>query len=93
MYFLAQLHNASPEKSLDLIQCIDYQQKLSSNYDGYEVPITTIIKNEYLELCNDQCEYLDLSTHPVSMVDNRDSVPESNPEDNLYCNMNPELVG
>jgi len=90
MYFLAQLHSASPEKSLDLIQCIDYQQKLSCNYDdGYEVPINTIIKNEYLELCNNKCEYLDLSTHLVNMVDNRDSVPE----DNLYCNMNPELIG
>ncbi|XP_022182108.1 proto-oncogene tyrosine-protein kinase ROS-like isoform X3 [Myzus persicae] len=93
-----QLHNVSllSEKyTIDLITCIDSQQKLSpiSNYDGYEIPIK-IINNEYLELCNDKCEYLDLSSTPtVNMVDNRDSEPESISEDNLYCNMNPELIG
>jgi len=51
------------------------------------------MNNEYLELFNDKCEYLDLSTPTVNMVDNRDSEPESIPEDNLYCNMNPELIG
>lgn len=97
MYYLAQLHNVSvlSEKyTMDLINCIDSQQKLSptGNYDGYEIPIK-IINNEYLELFNDKCEYLDLSTPTVNMVDNRDSEPESIPEDNLYCNMNPELIG
>jgi len=62
----------------------------SGNYDGYEIPIE-IIKNEYLELCNEKCEYLDLSTPTINIVDNRDSELESIPEDNLYCNMNPEL--
>jgi len=97
MYYLAQLHNVSllSEKyTIDLITSIDSQQKLSptSNHDGYEIP-NKIINNEYLELFNDKCEYLDLSTPKVNMVDNRDSEPESIPEDNLYCNMNPELIG
>lgn len=95
MYYLAQLHNVSEKYTIDLMGCIDSQQKkLSpmSNHDGYEIPIK-IINNEYLELFNDKCEYLDLSTPTVNMVDNRDSEPESIPEDNLYCNMNPELIG
>jgi len=96
MYYLAQLHNVSllSEKYTIDLTCIDSQQKLSptSNYDGYEIP-NKIINNEYLELFNDKCEYLDLSTPTVHIVDNRDSEPESIPEDNLYCNMNPELIG
>jgi hypothetical protein len=42
------------------------------------------------------CEYLDLSGTPtVNFVDNRDSEPESIPEDInvLYCNMNQEFSG
>jgi len=91
MYYLAQPNNVSEKYTLDLT-CINSQQKLSNNHDGYEIPIK-IVNNEYLELFNDKCEYLDLSTPSVNIVDNRDSEPESIPDDNLYCNMNPELTG
>lgn len=96
---LAELHNVSltsESYSVDLITCIDSQQKLSlpiSN-EGYEIPVK-ITNNEYLELCSDACEYLDLSRIPtVHMVDGRDSEAESIPEDIhlLYCNMNAEQL-
>jgi len=91
-----QLHNVSlPSEKIDLIMCTDSQQEFSSqpiSNEGYEIPIK-IINNEYLEL---SCEYLDLSGTPtVNFVDNRDSEPESIPEDInvLYCNMNQEFSG
>lgn len=75
---------------------MDSKQKLSQpiNNEGYEVPVT-ITNNEYLELCSDTCEYLDLSSTPtINMVDTRDLDPESASEDFnlLYCNMNPEQL-
>lgn len=75
---------------------MDSKQKLSQpiNNEGYEVPVT-ITNNEYLELCSDTCEYLDLSSTPtINMIDTRDLDPESASEDFnlLYCNMNPEQL-
>lgn len=75
--------------------CLDSQQKLSQpiNNEGYEVPVT-IANNEYLELCSDTCEYLDLSSTPtITIIDTKELDPESIPEDIhlLYCNMKPEL--
>jgi len=77
---------------------LDSEQKLSHhpiNNEGYEIPVK-IINNEYLELCSDMCEYLDLTgtSTVVHMVDAKDSEPESISDDIhlLYCNMNPEQV-
>lgn len=95
IYYLAQLQNVllpSETYTINLISCLDSQQKLSQpiNNGGYEIPVK-ITNNEYLELCNDTCEYLDLSRTPV---DSRDSELESIPEDInlLYCNMSPEQI-
>jgi len=76
--------------------CIDSQQKLSKpiSNEGYEIPIK-ITNNEYLELCSDTCEYLDLSKIPtIHIVDSKDLESESIPEDIhlLYCNMSPEQL-
>ncbi|XP_025412408.1 proto-oncogene tyrosine-protein kinase ROS isoform X3 [Sipha flava] len=72
------------------------QSKLSHpiSNEGYEIPVK-ITNNEYLELCSDTCEYLDLSRTPtVHMVDGKDSEAESIPEDIhlLYCNMSAEQL-
>lgn len=83
--------------TIELITCLDSQQKLSHHpisNEGYEIPLT-IVNNEYLELCNDMCEYLDLSgTATVHVIDGKDSESESIPDDIhlLYCNMSPEQV-
>lgn len=82
--------------TINLISCLDSQQKLSQliSNEGYEIPVK-ITNNEYLELCNDTCEYLDLSRSPTGhIIDSRDSELESIPEDInlLYCNMNPEQL-
>lgn len=82
--------------SIDLTTSIDSQQKLPKpiSNEGYEIPVQ-ITKNEYLELCNNTCEYLDLSTTPTSQtIDVKDSELESIPEDIhlLYCNMSPEQL-
>lgn len=94
------MHNISTPSevyTIELITHLDSQQKLSlhpiSN-EGYEIPVT-LINNEYLDLCSDMCEYLDLSgTSTVHMVDVRDSEPESISDDIhlLYCNMSPEQI-
>jgi hypothetical protein len=98
-YYLAQLHNvslSSEKYSVDLLTYIDSQSKLSHpiSNEGYEIPVK-ITNNEYLELCSDTCEYLDLSRTPtVHMVDGKDSEAESIPEDIhlLYCNMSAEQL-
>lgn len=100
-FYLAQLHSVSlPSEGYtnDRITCVDSQTKLSHAHpisnEGYEIPIK-ITKNEYLELCNNTFEYLDLSKTPtVHIVDTRDSELESIPEDIhlLYCNMSPEQL-
>lgn len=82
--------------TIDIIKRLDSQQKLPlpiSN-EGYEIPVK-ITNNEYLELCGDSCEYLDLSrTKIIHNVDTKDSDPESIPEETnlLYCNMSPEQL-
>lgn len=80
--------------TIDIIKCLDSQQKLSQTIsnEGYEIPVT-ITNNEYLELFSDTCEYLDLSSTPIiNMVDTRNLDPELIPEDIhlLYCNMSPD---
>lgn len=100
-YYLAQLHSVSlPSEGYtnDRITCLDSQTKLSHVHpisnEGYEIPVK-ITKNEYLELCNNTFEYLDLSKTPtVHITDTRDSELESIPEDIhlLYCNMSPEQL-
>lgn len=80
--------------TINIIKHSGFQQKLPlpiSN-EGYEIPLK-ITNNEYLELCSDLCEYLDLSrTNKAESVDTKDSdskfiVEETNL---LYCNMSPK---
>lgn len=87
---------SSETYSVDLITCMDSQQKLAQSIsnEGYEIPVK-ITNNEYLELCSDLCEYLDLSKSPtIQMVDTKDLELEPIPEDIhlLYCNMSSEQL-